>query len=55
MFSSSLEILSEMRPIRLIEHTNRVKLITPFAGKQVDICEVFGFAISEGCALVYTS
>ena len=26
LFSSSLEILDEMRPIRLIEHTNRAKV-----------------------------
>jgi transposase len=55
VFSSSLEILDEMRPIRLIEHTNRAKVITPFVGKQVDICEAFGFDIPEGCAPIYTS
>jgi transposase len=55
ILSSSLEILDEMRPIRLIEHTNRTKVITPFVGKQVDICEAFGFAIPEGCAPTYTS
>jgi len=55
LFSSSLEILDEMRPIRLIEHTNRAKVITPFVGKQVDITEVFGFAIPEGCEPAYTS
>jgi hypothetical protein len=55
LFSTSLEILDEIRPIRLIEHTNRTKLITPFVGKQVDICEAFGFAIPEGCAPAYTS
>jgi transposase len=55
LFSSSLEILDEMRPIRLIEHTNRAKVITPFVGAQVDICEAFGFDIPEGCAPVYTS
>ena len=55
LFSSSLEILDEMRPIRLIEHTNRAKVITPFVGKQVDICEEFGFDIPEGCAPAYTS
>jgi hypothetical protein len=54
-FSSSLEILDEMRPIRLIEHTNRAKVITPFVGAQVDICEAFGFDIPEGCAPPYTS
>ena len=55
LFSSSLEILDEMRPIRLIEHTNRAKVITPFVGAQADICEAFGFEIPEGCAPVYTS
>ena len=55
LFSSSLEILDEMRPIRLIEHTNRAKVITPFVGKQVDIAEVFGFAIPDGCEPAYTS
>ena len=55
LFSSSLEILDEMRPIRLIEHTNRAKVITPFVGAQVDICEEFGFGIPEGCAPAYTS
>jgi hypothetical protein len=54
-FSSSLEILDEMRPIRLIEHTNRAKVITPFVGAQADICEAFGFDIPEGCAPAYTS
>ncbi|MDR2855527.1 MAG: hypothetical protein LBV40_05165 [Methanomicrobiales archaeon] len=47
-FSTSLDILDEMRPIRLIEHTNRAKVITPFVGAQVDICEAFGFKIPEG-------
>jgi hypothetical protein len=55
LFSSSLEILDEMRPIRLIEHTNRAKVITPFVGAQVDICEEFGFDIPEGCKPTYIS
>jgi hypothetical protein len=55
LFSSSLEILDEMRPIRLIEHTNRAKVITPFVGAQADICEAFGIEIPEGCAPAYTS
>ena len=55
LFSSSLDILDEMRPIRLIEHTNRAKVITPFIGAQVDVCEAFGFDIPEGCAPTYTS
>jgi len=55
LFPSSLDILDEMRPIRMIEHTNRTKVITPFVGAQVDICEEFGFDIPEGCAPAYTS
>jgi len=55
LFSSSLEILDEMRSIRLIEHTNKTKVITPFVGAQIDICKAFGFAIPEGCTPVYTS
>ena len=43
-----------MRPIRLIEHTNRAKAIMPFVGAQVDICGEFGFEIPEGCAPTYT-
>lgn len=54
LFPSSLDVLDEMRPIRCIEHTNRAKVITPFVGTQVDICEEFGFDIPEGCAPAYT-
>ncbi|MDR1109707.1 MAG: hypothetical protein LBP92_03165, partial [Deltaproteobacteria bacterium] len=36
--------------IRCIEHTNRAKVITPFIGAQLDICEAFGFPVPEGCA-----
>jgi hypothetical protein len=28
----------------------RAKKITPFAGKQIDICEACGFTIPKGCA-----
>jgi transposase len=55
IFSSSLDIVDEMRPIRCIEHTNRSKVITPFVGAQVDICEAFDFEIPEGCGPTYTS
>lgn len=54
-FSSTLEVLDEMRSIRCIEHTNRAKFITPFVGAQVDICEAFGFEIPDGCAPKYKS
>jgi len=55
LFPSSLDVVDEMRPIRLIEHTNRAKVITPFVGAQVDICEAFGFDIPDGCAPAYVS
>ena len=55
LFHSSLDVVDEMRPIRLIEHTNRAKVITPFVGAQVDICKEFGFVIPEGCAPTYVS
>ena len=55
LFLSSLDVLDEMRPIRLIEHTNRTKVITPFVGAQVDICREFGFDIPEGCVPTYVS
>jgi hypothetical protein len=55
LFPSSLDMLDEMSSIRYIEHPNRAKMITPFVGKQLDICEAFGFAIPEGCAPTYKS
>jgi hypothetical protein len=54
-FSSSLEILDEMRSIRCIEHTNKAKHITAFVGDQVPICATFGFDIPEGCSPDYVS
>ena len=55
LFESSLDILDEMRPIRCIEHTNKAKIITPFVGDQVDICDAFEVTIPEGCRPDYRS
>ena len=52
-FDSIADVLGEMRPIRYIEHPNTKGFITPFVGRQVDICEAFGFNIPEGCAPEY--
>jgi len=52
-FSSMQDVLGEMRPIRYIEHPKTRGFITPFVGRQVDICEAFGFEIPEGCAPEY--
>ena len=54
-FSSTEAVLAEMRTIRCIEHTGKMKFITPFVGSQVDICKAFGFTIPDGCAPVYVS
>ena len=54
-FPSTEAVLAEMRTIRCIEHTGKVKFITPFVGSQVDICKAFGFDIPDGCAPVYVS
>ena len=50
-FSSTLEVLDEMRSIRCVEHTGKTKHITPFVGAQIDIANAFGFKIPEGCAI----
>ena len=52
-FDSIAGVLGEMRPIRYIEHPNTKGFITPFIGRQIDICEAFGFDIPEGCAPEY--
>lgn len=52
-FDSMSAILNEMRPIRHIEHPNTEVFITPFVGKQIDICEAFGFEIPDGCSPEY--
>ncbi len=54
-FASSLEILDEMRPIRCIEHPKRARVITPFIGRQLEICEAFGFTPPENCGKDYKS
>ena len=52
-FHSIQEILNEMRPIRYIEHPSTQPFITPFIGKQIDICDAFGVEIPEGCSPEY--
>lgn len=54
-FSPSLNILDEMRFIRCIEHKGKAKFITPFVSKLIEIAEVFGFEIPEGCGKKYKS
>ena len=54
-FSSSLEVLDEMRSIRYIESGNKPKSITPFVGDQIGICQAFGFTIPDACSPDYVS
>lgn len=54
-FSSSLEVLDEMRSIRCIEHTHKAKFITPFVGDQLAICSAFGLEVPAGCSPDYVS
>ena len=49
-FKTSLDLMDQMRPIRMVENIGQPRIITPFIGSQVDICEAFGFAIPDGCA-----
>ena len=54
-FDSSSAILDEMRSIRMIELSDSSKIMTPFVGAQLQICEAFGFTVPEECAPGYTS
>ena len=54
-FSSTHEMLDEMRSIRCIEHKGKAGFITPFVGSRLDICKAFGFDVPQGCAPVYHS
>ena len=54
-FSSTLEVLDEMRSIKCVEHTGKAKFITPFVGDQLLICDEFGFDVPEGCGPKYRS
>lgn len=52
-FATPNKVLACMRPIRYIEHQNTKAYITPFIGKQIDICKAFGIEIPEECAPAY--
>ena len=54
-FATPRKVLAWMRPIRYIEHQNTKAHITPFIGKQVDICKAFEIEIPDGCAPAYAT
>ena len=48
LFSSTLDILDEMRSVRCIEYPEQKKVkLTPFVGKQLDICRILGFDLPQ--------
>ena len=49
-FPTVEHLIDEMKNIRCIEHNGRAKIITPFVGKQLDICGYFGLEVPDGCA-----
>ena len=47
--------MDEMRSIRCIEHPKKARVITPFIGRQLEICKAFGFEPPNNCGKNYTS
>ncbi len=52
-FAPIADVLGEMRPIRYIEHPHTKPLLTPFVGKQLEVCEAFDLDVPEGCSPSY--
>ena len=52
-FASTEAVLAEMRTIRCVERTGRIKFITPFVGFKVDISKTYCFNISDNCTPVH--
>lgn len=49
-FPTVMQMIDEMKSIRCIEHTGKAKIITPFVGKQLLVCEAFGLEVPKGCS-----
>ncbi|MCH3919880.1 MAG: transposase [Sphaerochaeta sp.] len=43
-------VIDEMKSIRCIEHTGKARIVTPFVGSQLKICEYYKLDVPEGCA-----
>jgi len=51
LFRSTLSILDEMKQIRCLEYPEQSKmLLTPFIGKQLDVCKYLNIKVPDGCA-----
>jgi hypothetical protein len=51
-FETVDSIIDEMKGIRCIEHNGRAKIVTPFVGLQLKVCEYFGLEVPKGCGLM---
>lgn len=51
MFRSSLQMMDEMRQIRCLEYPQQGQMrLTPFIGRQLDLCKCMEFPVPKGCA-----
>lgn len=53
LFPTVDHLLTEMSRIHCVEHSHRDRIITPFIGKQIDVCEEFDLAIPKGCEPIF--
>jgi len=49
-FETVETVIDEMKSIRCIEHKGKAKIITPFVGKQLKVCEYYGLTVPAGCS-----
>lgn len=51
LFRSTLSILDEMKQIRCLEYPEQsMMLLTPFTGRQLDVCKYLNIKVPDGCA-----
>ena len=51
LFRSTLAIMDEMRKIRCVSYHDQSEMIlSPFQGRQLDVCRILNFPVPKGCA-----
>ena len=53
LFPTVDHLLTEMSRVHYVEHSHRDGIITPFIGKQLEVCQAFGFPVPEDCEPIY--
>ena len=53
LFPTVDHLLTEMSRIHYVEHSHRERIITPFIGKQIDVCQELDLAVPKGCEPIY--